>query len=287
MAYIDDHIGVDRPETAAVVHDSYNQTTDELGVVKQLPKCHPPLPETEYLGLDYDTNAMTVALPQDKLDRVVRMLEDWLHKERCHKVDLQRLVGTLNHCSYVVHPGRPFTARLLDALRAGEFPVSLSSEFHQDIKAWLEFLSSHFSGRSILKNVECMPVDHSVTIAVDGLTFACQVHSDVRFYYMDNDIDAKCESVALCAAIYQVCEEFQDELIGLPHLVSVPTKVAEVIVNRARVEHPLARALLRRAWITQARNDCVIRARAVHSVNRQNLLSRLKCCDHKYKFKMF
>ena len=287
VAYIDDQVGVARPETADHVHQSYDRTTDELGVVKQLPKCHPPLPETDYLGLDYDTNAMTVALPRDKLDRVIALLTEWTQKEKCNKTELQRLVGVLNHCSYVVQPGKPFTARLLDALRAAEFPVYLSADFFLDIEAWLTFLSGEFTGRAILKDVERIPCDYHVVIAVAGGSFACEVDGQVDCYKLEPVVNKQQEQVALCAAIYQVCETHSVRLSGLPHLVSVPTKVAENTVNRAKVEDSCARALLRQAWMCQARHDFVIRAKKTDTYNRQMLCEFLEFCPDIKIFKLF
>lgn len=284
VVYIDDQVGVSVPEIAHKVHDSYQDMTDELGVEKSLPKCHPPLPETEYLGLDYDTNCMTVALPSDKLTRVIELLQEWLLKQQCRKQELQRLVGILNHCSYVVHPGRAFTARLLDALRAGVFPVSLSPEFYKDVRAWLDFLRGPFSGRAILKNVETIPMDRTVVIATHKGTFAIQCDQFSQFFIVQPPGDRKIENVALCCAVFQLSIMFASRLAGLPHLVSVPTKAAEHTVNRARTDDSRARSLLRRAWIRQAECDFVIRATMASSAKNTKLLNRLKLCTEFHDF---
>ena len=276
VAYIDDHLGIARAIMAVMSYLSYHKLTDDLGVEKSLEKCHKPLPETEYLGLEYDTNLMIVALPSDKLDRVIALLESWLQKTVCSKKELQKLVGVLNHCAYVVHPGRPFTARLLDALRGGLFPAELSQDFHKDVTAWLQFLKGEFSGRAILKNVESIPVNYSLQIAVAGEMFAVCVGNHNLVFKVANPPENCNESVVLCCAINYVSCHCVAELSTIPHLVSVPTKVQENVVNRARIDHQVARQLLRDAWISQARGDFVIKAKALEEHKNLTLFDVIK-----------
>ena len=286
VAYIDDYAGPAPAAIADRLYALFNKIADELGVDRAKVKCVPPVTLIEFLGLEYDTIELTVALPADKLARVVTLIRDWLSMEQCSKSQLQKLVGVLNHCCYVVHPGKPFTARLLDVLRAKEFPVQLTDDFKLDLQAWLDFLTTEFSGKAMLKNLDFMDADATLRVAVDTqkCAFATQCGPHTKFY-MVSDPPPKCNDQFLYAcAIYQASTEYSSMLTCNPHLVSVPTKIIEAMVNRAKTDCAIARNLFRKAWIIQARQDFVIKAKFSSEAKSSRLHKQLNKHKHCQKF---
>ena len=92
-----------------------------------------------WLGLQFDTIAMTVSLPQDKLAEIQLLVHHWASKPTATLRDLRTLLGKLLYISQVCPPARLFLNRMLDTLRhcpeQGSF--KFSSEFHKYI-AWFD-----------------------------------------------------------------------------------------------------------------------------------------------------
>ena len=60
------------------------------------------------LGIEVDTMAGHLRLPQDKLERLQSLLQQWGSKRTCSRTELQSLIGLLNHACKVVRSGRSF-----------------------------------------------------------------------------------------------------------------------------------------------------------------------------------
>ena len=86
----------------------------------------------------------------------------------------------------------------------GVFPATLTDEFYEDVKAWLAFLKGDFSGRAILKNVESIPVNYSLQIAVRDGYFAVKVGNMPMVFKVVNPPDKCNDAVVLCCAINYV-----------------------------------------------------------------------------------
>ena len=61
-----------------------------------------------FLGLEFDSVAMEVRLPVDKLNRCTGLIETCLKKDKIQLKPLQSIIGTLNFACGAVVPGRPF-----------------------------------------------------------------------------------------------------------------------------------------------------------------------------------
>ena len=68
-------------------------------------KIEGPATTLTYLGIEMDTVNMQLRLPQDKLDRVKAVVDQWLVRRKAgKKCDLQSLAGLLQHAAKVVRP---------------------------------------------------------------------------------------------------------------------------------------------------------------------------------------
>ena len=99
----------------------------KLGVPLAAHKTEGPSTRITFLGIELDTEARTVRLPEDKLRRLQREIRVWRGRKICTKRDLLSLIGQLQHACCVVKPGRTFQRRMIDL-------SSVAKELHHRIR---------------------------------------------------------------------------------------------------------------------------------------------------------
>ena len=70
--------------------------------------------EIGYLGVELDTEALEVRLPQENLLRLWTSLASCRGRKACKKRELLSLIGSLSHACKAVWAGRLFLRRLID-----------------------------------------------------------------------------------------------------------------------------------------------------------------------------
>ena len=118
---------------------------EELGVPLAPGKKEGPSTRITYLGIVIDTVSGQLSLPADKLQRIRRTVDQWLHRKDCLRRELESLVGTLQHAATVIYPGRSFLRRLLDRTKGCWRPnhiIHLNREFKADLYWWKNFAAS-------------------------------------------------------------------------------------------------------------------------------------------------
>lgn len=85
---------------------------------------------------------MTVRVPQEKLEKARRRLLTALEATRVSRLDMQRLLGTLNYLCQIMPAGRTFLFRLFEQLRHSPHKTSqpLPPGAQEDIQVWLRYL---------------------------------------------------------------------------------------------------------------------------------------------------
>ena len=104
------------------------------------------------LGWRIDTRRLLIALPDDKYEAWVADLTAIEATGRCFFKELDRIVGRLNHSSYVVPITRNFLGRLRSRLsprRRDEYVVKLDVEDLADIALWRTILTRANQGISM------------------------------------------------------------------------------------------------------------------------------------------
>ena len=136
-----------------------------LGVPLSLDKCEGPTTLMVFLGLLLDTINLTVA---EKLDRLMKLVSDWLVRKACTKSELESLIGQLQHAATVVRAGRSFLRRmivLLKSRRSSAHFIRLNQSFRSDLRWWHTFLRD-WNGISLLAAIgEAEP---AFTVASDA-----------------------------------------------------------------------------------------------------------------------
>ena len=104
--YIDDFGGADTPSRAESAFEFLQFLLRDLGVDEAKKKAVGPTTIMTFLGIQIDTEAMTVSVPQEKLLEVIDVLEDWLGKQKASKQEVQSIIGKLQFVTKCVRPGR-------------------------------------------------------------------------------------------------------------------------------------------------------------------------------------
>lgn len=258
--YVDDCASI---VTLIISHQAYaffHWLLDYLGVARSVDKDQCPDLLRVFLGLLYNLSDMVMTIPEDKLHRALKLLNDWLLKETCTKAQVQSLLGHLNHFSAVVHAGRPFTARIVDLLREEEFPAPVPSDLKQDISMWIEFMQNDFSRSSIIKSQDLTPPDNTLRLAINGQTFVIEVQGKTFPFVLNSDMPHFPPHAMFAIAAWKASMDHAAEFAGLVVKVTVPTKAAALVINRAKTQVDSLRVLIREMWCQQAKYDFVIKA---------------------------
>ena len=101
--YIDDFYGASPSQSHSAFH-RMNTLFNELGLLASVAKDVPPCHRMVCLGVEIDTSAMTLTVPQFRLDELNVELHRWLEKSTYTKHALQSLLGKLS-CFCLRPPG--------------------------------------------------------------------------------------------------------------------------------------------------------------------------------------
>ena len=163
--YIDDFIIVGPPNSDEC-HNSLHTflaASDKLGMLISHEKTEGPAVLMTILGIQIDTMAMTLSLPEEKLARIQGLLEEWHGRSSGARRDLESLVGTLQHAASVVRPGRLFLRRVYDLLAGTShfkphYFIRLNAECRADIEWWYTFVQA-WNGVSIIRHPDQLKPD--------------------------------------------------------------------------------------------------------------------------------
>lgn len=114
-----------------------------MGTWVSTDKVKGPATRLTFLGIEFDTMAMEVRLPQRKLRQLVVLVQRWSGNKVCTKRHLLALVGHLQHACKVVRYGRTFLGRVIQLASAAKklhHHLRLNKGFRSDLQWWREFL---------------------------------------------------------------------------------------------------------------------------------------------------
>ena len=103
--YLDDYLTMGPPNSPQC--QSHVDTTFQvfpcLWLLLHFEKCEGPPTILTFLGIELDSVQQLACLPPDKVDRILRLLQQWSRKKTCTHWDLEFLIGSLHHACRVVH----------------------------------------------------------------------------------------------------------------------------------------------------------------------------------------
>ena len=170
--YLDDFITLGNPgsqECASNLH-RIKQCCQETGVPLQEEKIEGPATSLTFLGIELDTQALEIRLPEDKLRRLQEETLQWKGKRAGKKRSLLSLIGILSHACKAVHQGCSFIRRLITASTSVchlEGYVCLNAAAQSDIHWWYQFATA-WNGKSMLTEVKRNNPDAVITTDASG-----------------------------------------------------------------------------------------------------------------------
>ena len=105
-----------------------------------------------FLGIIIDTIKQELRLPEDKLKRLLELVQQWLGRKSCTRWDLESLIRVLQHACKVIPPGRAFLRQvvmLLSTAHRSYHHIRLNKEFRADL-AWWKVFATHWNGASLI-----------------------------------------------------------------------------------------------------------------------------------------
>ena len=133
--YLDDYLTMGPPQSI-VCQQNLNifiSLCAELGVPLAAEKLEGPSTSLCFLGIILDAEHMEIRLPADKLTRIKQLLITWLPRKKATKRQILSLVGTLQHATKVVRPGRAFVARMYSTAAKLRKMYFITKSFRSDL----------------------------------------------------------------------------------------------------------------------------------------------------------
>ena len=143
VQYLDDFWCGDSASNCLKIYNTFQDVCNQVGIPLAVEKLEGPTRVITFLGIEFDANAQTLALPEGKLHEIQDELQGWIAKRKCTKRELLSLIGKLSFAAKCIPAGRIFFRRLIDlstkVKRLGH-RLDLTVEAREDIAWWLRFL---------------------------------------------------------------------------------------------------------------------------------------------------
>lgn len=146
------------------------ETCEILGVPVAAHKTVLPATTLTFLGIEIDTVAGQLLLPQEKLLRLKATISSWKGRKKCTKQELLSLIGQLHHAASVVKPGRSFLRRMINlsmVVSQLHYTLRLNGAFRADLEWWDLFLEE-WNGISLVQALGKSKPDHVVQSDASG-----------------------------------------------------------------------------------------------------------------------
>ena len=179
--YLDDFLGVSKPEQALDQFDALGRLIGDSGAEESTHKAIAPTVKMPCIGLDFDTVEFSITVPEDKLEEIIALTSEWSKKSVMIRRELESLIGKLNFVAQCVRAGRLFITRLLDQLRTmnRSTTYAITEETRKDIQWWNKFIRK-FNGKSFLPFEPVTRPDE--IIACDACLVACGGWSEGEYF---------------------------------------------------------------------------------------------------------
>ena len=181
IAYIDDFGGAEGDkEKAGSALGALQEILSELGLREAEDKICPPSQVMTWLGVQFNTQDMTMSLPDRKLQDVAECLRQWEGRTRATLKEIQSLFGLLQFVTYVAPPAKLYTNRILDTMRemGTDRHTTLSWGFRRDLKFFSDLLPG-FKGVKIIQKMD-IPAQHNIEL--DACLSGCGAICGDQFY---------------------------------------------------------------------------------------------------------
>ena len=182
VAYLDDMVTAERWDQAGTCFSTLREIIASMGAVEAERKAVGPCTRMNFLGICFDTELLTMEVPQERVSECMGLLTEWLDKNEVKRKEVESLVGKLSFIAMCVRPGRLFISRLLEYLRGlpkvGK--VKVPGSVRKDLLWWRTFLP-------LYKGVSMMPMERwslpDEVVATDACLSGCGAWFDTQREY--------------------------------------------------------------------------------------------------------
>ena len=153
LHYLDDFLFGGKKDTndCTFIMSVFMDKMQLLGVPIASDKTEGPTTKLSFLGLELDSEEMTIRIPMGKIEEIRQKIVSMLARKKCTLREMQSLIGSLNFACRAVVPGRPFCRRLINAICGLTKPhhhLNITLAMKEDLQLWLNFFTE-FNGISV------------------------------------------------------------------------------------------------------------------------------------------
>ena len=241
-----------------------------------------------FLGIQIDSRAMTLSLPEDKISNILNLLQNMMLQKRAAKRQLESLAGKLVFAGQIVQGGRIYLRRMLTficKLKRPHHKAKLTSDFLKDLHWWILCIRS-FNCKNIL------PIYTKTHIV---RTDACNIgagfifNSDWGYVHWEGDFP-KAASLHInhkeILAISLAIKRWAPLFAGGNIIVCTDSTVARDTIKKGTSRHPLVMEALREVFWLSAFYNFSIEASHVPGITNDgpDVISRLHIAKCQYLF---
>lgn len=143
--FLDDFGSATEESKALWAFEKLAELFQKMGIEEGLEKACAPATVMVFLGIEFDSETMTIRLTKEKMEEIISELQKWTGKVQCTTRQMQSLVGKLNFAAGVVRSGRVYMQRLINTLRGQRSnrsqSIILSEDAKNDIRWWIEHIA--------------------------------------------------------------------------------------------------------------------------------------------------
>ena len=276
LHYLDDFltIGPSSSHTCQQNLDIIKEICLQLGVPLAMEKVEGPTTSLCFLGINIDTEKMEARLPDDKLDRIRRLVHTWLRKRKARKREILSLVGLLQHATKIVRSGRTFVSRMYATaakLKKMHYFTRLNRDFRSDLAWWHVFIHS-WNGLSLLRCVSTVSLAFTVYTDVSGFwgCGACCGAQWLQWQWPQEWFPMSIMAKELVPIVFS-CAVWGPQLSGRTILFRCDNSSVVAAVNKGTAKESIVMHLLRCLWFFTAFYD--ISLLCEHIAGKQNDLA--------------
>ena len=270
--YLDDFCGVETPEDAERAFVYLRHLLEYLGIEEAKRKAVKPATKVAFLGIWFDSEAMTMEVTPERLTEIKELSAGWLRKSHATVKEVQSIIGKVNFVAKCVRPARIFIGRMLNFLREmpkGKKKYRLTDEFKGDIKWWFEYLPS-FNGIALIKTERWSEPDE--LLASDACLTGCGATCGREYFHKAFPVQVLVKRLHINAlellALVVAVSTWAFKLAGRKVTVLCDNSATVWVINTGKTRDKDMQRLLRELCFITATND--IEVFAQHIPGEQN-----------------
>ena len=255
--YLDDLGGAERKNRARRAYSALKGLLKDLNMWEAEEKACPPAHIMTFLGIEYNTINLTIALTKDRLTELKNLVSEWLRKEAAEIKQVQSLLGKLNFACATVRAGRVFLARIIAFLCQfyieDKQVLPIPSHIKKDLEWWAKFIQE-FDGISIMHDDRFSRPDAKINS--DSCLSGCGAWNESGEYFhlqypaqLVTDADIHISELE-CLAVTVALKVWVHRYKGKNLLLHCDNSSTVEVINKGKAKHPFTQCCLREiVWL--------------------------------------